>query len=50
MTGFRHNGVTPFCIKTNMPIILSERITNLEPKCMWLGGGDIDLKISILFF
>ena len=30
-----------------MPIILSERINKLSPKCMWLGGGDIDLKIRM---
>lgn len=29
-----------------MPVILSRNITVLSPKCMWLGGGDIDLKIS----
>lgn len=29
-----------------MPVILSQNITALSPKCMWLGGGDIDLKIS----
>jgi hypothetical protein len=37
-----------------MPIILSERIAKLSPKSMWLGGGDVDLKISkdfnIFFF
>ena len=28
-----------------MPVILSDRITQLKPKCFWLGGGDVDIKI-----
>jgi len=29
-----------------MPIILSEKITHLNPKFFYLGGGDPDFKIS----
>eukprot|EP01016_Furgasonia_blochmanni_P048748 TRINITY_DN7310_c0_g1_i1.p1 TRINITY_DN7310_c0_g1~~TRINITY_DN7310_c0_g1_i1.p1 ORF type:complete len:314 (+),score=59.94 TRINITY_DN7310_c0_g1_i1:98-943(+) len=47
MTGYGYNGVTPFLLKTPMPVILSDKITKLSPQCFWLGGGDVDLKIRI---
>ena len=41
---------TKLLILTNallrMPIILSKRITELNPQCFWLGGGEVDTKIS----
>lgn len=39
--------MTPFCLNTKIPILISEKIIDLTPKCIWLGGGDIDLKIRI---
>jgi len=47
LTGYDHNAVTPFCLKTNLPMILSESITKLDPPCFWMGGGDVDLKVRI---
>ncbi|GBG78434.1 hypothetical protein CBR_g26463 [Chara braunii] len=47
LTGFGHNAVTPFGMKTNIPVILSHEITNLNPPFFWLGGGEVDLKLGI---
>ena len=47
LTGYDYNAVTPFCLKTNLTIILSDQITKLNPYCFWMGGGDVDLKIRI---
>jgi len=47
MTGFKRNAVTPIASKMNIPIILDERILNLNPKYLWLGAGEIDWKVEI---
>ena len=46
MTGYEYGSVTPFCLKTQLPIILSKRINDLNPRFFYMGGGEIDLKIS----
>lgn len=48
MTGFEHNAVTPIGTKTQMPIILSHEIANLEDKSFFIGAGDIHLKLELL--
>ncbi|KAH7659462.1 YbaK/aminoacyl-tRNA synthetase-associated domain-containing protein [Dioscorea alata] len=47
LTGYGHNAVTCFGSKTNIPVILDEAITKLEPNFFWLGGGEVDLKLGI---
>jgi prolyl-tRNA editing enzyme YbaK/EbsC (Cys-tRNA(Pro) deacylase) len=47
VTGFSHNAVVPFGLKTPMPIILSKEITNLAPAHFWLGGGHVDCKLRL---
>ena len=47
MTGYEFNGITPFMMKTDIPVILSKRITELEPAYLWFGGGRADLKLGI---
>ncbi|XP_077234376.1 ybaK/aminoacyl-tRNA synthetase-associated domain-containing protein [Tasmannia lanceolata] len=47
LTGFEHNGVTCIGMKTDIPVILDEAITKLDPDFFWLGGGEIDLKLGI---
>ncbi|KAL0312869.1 UNVERIFIED_CONTAM: hypothetical protein Sradi_5686200 [Sesamum radiatum] len=47
LTGYEHNGVTCIGMKTDIPVILDEAITKLNPDFFWLGGGEIDLKLGI---
>ncbi|CAM6118219.1 unnamed protein product [Calypogeia fissa] len=47
LTGFEHNAVTPFGMRTNIPVILSDAIVKLNPAFFWLGGGEVDLKLGI---
>lgn len=39
--------VTPICMKTQLPIILSHSILELEPDYFWLGAGEVDLKVGL---
>eukprot|EP00899_Mesostigma_viride_P007489 jgi/Mesvir1/16741/Mv15123-RA.1 len=45
LTGFTHNSVCPVGMATQIPVILSDRITKLEPNFFWMGGGEVDLKL-----
>ncbi|KAG0472621.1 hypothetical protein HPP92_014040 [Vanilla planifolia] len=47
LTGFVHNAVTCVGMKTDIPVILDEAITKLQPDFFWLGGGEVDLKLGI---
>ncbi|XP_016551622.2 uncharacterized protein LOC107851195 [Capsicum annuum] len=47
LTGYEHNGVTCVGMKTDIPVILDEAITKLNPDFFWLGGGEIDLKLGM---
>ncbi|KAJ7553399.1 hypothetical protein O6H91_06G096400 [Diphasiastrum complanatum] len=47
LTGYEHNAVTPLNMRTNIPVILSEKILKLEPNFLWLGGGEVDLKLGM---
>ena len=47
LTGFEHNGVSPIGSKTQLPIIMSDRIAKLEPDVFWLGAGEVDLKVGM---
>ncbi|XP_009788260.1 uncharacterized protein [Nicotiana sylvestris] len=47
LTGYEHNGVTCVGMKTDIPVILDEAITKLNPDYFWLGGGEIDLKLGM---
>ncbi|KAI3869825.1 hypothetical protein MKW98_031006 [Papaver atlanticum] len=47
LTGYEHNGVTCVGMKTDIPVILDEAITRLDPDFFWLGGGEIELKLGI---
>lgn len=47
LTGYEHNAVTCIGMKTNIPVILDEAITKLQPEFFWLGGGEVDLKLGI---
>ncbi|PON92997.1 YbaK/aminoacyl-tRNA synthetase-associated domain containing protein [Trema orientale] len=47
LTGYEHNAVTCIGMKTDIPVILDEAITKLNPDFFWLGGGEVDLKLGI---
>ena len=47
LTGYEHNAVVPIGMKTTLPIILSEQITQLQPNHFWLGAGQVDVKLRV---
>ncbi|XP_060207297.1 uncharacterized protein LOC132635086 isoform X2 [Lycium barbarum] len=47
LTGYEHNAVTCIGMRTDIPVILDEAITKLNPDFFWFGGGEIDLKLGI---
>jgi prolyl-tRNA editing enzyme YbaK/EbsC (Cys-tRNA(Pro) deacylase) len=49
MTGFEHNGMAPIGLKdgVSIPIIVSDKIAALDPPMVFLGGGDVDLKMAV---
>lgn len=47
LTGFQHNGMCPIGMSQKVPVILSDRILELTPKYMWLGGGHKDVKLCV---
>ena len=47
LTGYTHNAITPLLSRTDLPIILSHRIAELQPRFLWLGGGHIDVKAGV---
>lgn len=48
LTGYQYNGIMPFLTTcSNLVIIISEHIYNLDPKYFWMGGGRPELKLGI---
>ena len=48
LTGFSHNSVSPFGLVSKIPVVLCQRIvTTVNPRYIYLGGGDVDLKLGI---
>jgi len=47
LTGYRHNAVVPIGMKTDLPILLSDQITRLNPAHFWLGAGQVDVKLRV---
>ncbi|KDO29121.1 hypothetical protein SPRG_06177 [Saprolegnia parasitica CBS 223.65] len=43
LTGFQFNGVSPFGMKTSIPVVVSSAILPLG--YVWLGGGAVDVKL-----
>lgn len=39
--------VTPICMKTRLPIFMSDRIEQLPTDFFWLGAGEVDLKVGM---
>lgn len=47
ITGFPFNGVTPFGFPTTIPLIISKNVAELDPPFIWLGGGEVHLKLYL---
>ena len=47
LTGYGYNATTPFLMKSAMPIILTARVTELQPAYFWMGGGEVELKLGM---
>lgn len=46
LTGYGHNAVTPLCSRKKLPIIMSDRITQLDD-IFFMGAGEVDLKVGM---
>lgn len=46
LTGAEFNGVCPIGNKTEIPIVLSERLLNVPTGWMYVGGGEPELKLG----
>ena len=47
LTGFEHNAVSPVGCRTQLPMIMSDRILKLHPDWFWLGAAQTDLKLGL---
>lgn len=47
MTGFLHNAVCPFGMTTPIPVILCASCLQLSPPFLWMGGGEVNVKLGI---
>ena len=52
LTGYGYNAITPFLMKTQyllirLPVIMSDALVDLRPNYLWLGGGEVDLKLGM---
>ena len=45
LTGFSHNAVCPFGLISSIPVIICS--TCMESPYLWMGGGEVDLKLGI---
>lgn len=47
LTGFSHNAVSPFGLRFNLPMIICQRCLQVKPAYIYLGGGQVDVKLGI---
>ncbi|CAD8072967.1 unnamed protein product [Paramecium primaurelia] len=45
LSGYQFNAITPFNMVQNMPLLISDKILNLE--YIWFGGGHTDVKLRM---
>lgn len=48
LSGYRHNAVTPFGMLANLPVVICSNCLKMKPSYIWMGGGDINLKLGML--
>jgi prolyl-tRNA editing enzyme YbaK/EbsC (Cys-tRNA(Pro) deacylase) len=47
LTGFIHNGVCPYAMKTSLPIIVCRHALEVHVPRIWMGAGHPDLKLCV---
>ena len=47
LSGFGHNAISPIGLKVNIPIIICKRCVSMNPPIIFLGGGDVDVKVAL---
>ncbi len=47
LTGFIHNGVSPFGMASPLPVIICQRCIEVSPPRVWMGGGHPDVKVCV---
>mmetsp|Transcript_1051 Transcript_1051/g.2382 ORF Transcript_1051/g.2382 Transcript_1051/m.2382 type:complete len:249 (+) Transcript_1051:107-853(+) len=49
LTGFAHNGVSPFGLLEGeeIPIVVCKSVLGVRPQFIWMGGGDKDWKLGM---
>ena len=45
LSGFEHNAVTPIGMVSPVPCVLSHHLKKLPDAQLWMGGGEVDLKL-----
>lgn len=46
LTGFAKGAICPVGMNTAIPVILSDRLLQLDPPFLWLGGGHVCLLFA----
>ena len=47
LTGFIHNAVTPFGMRSQVPIVVCQGVLDCKESFIWLGGGEVDMKLGL---
>ena len=47
LSGFIHNGVTPFGMLHDVPIVICRNCLDVQPAYLFMGGGKVDIKLGI---
>lgn len=49
LTGFGHNAISPFGLlgDKKIPIVICSRCLEVNPPVIFLGGGEVDVKLSL---
>ena len=47
LTGFVKNAVSPFGLNVCVPILMTEKMAQLDPPVVYLGAGHVDWKVGV---
>ena len=45
LSGFQHNGVSPFGMHHDIPIVICSHCLEVQPSYLFMGGGKVDMKV-----
>ena len=45
LSGFQHNGVSPFGMHQDIPIVICSHCLDVQPSYLFMGGGKVDIKV-----